>query len=538
MKPFARRRRALALDAAVCIFVSSATLLAAPSAASSPPVRDHAAPSTPDGPAVLGAAVAGSAVPSAAVEVADPHPVEERLDLTRARLAAYQAHGQALPDWARPLPTSAVPTLGAPPQAPVRNLQTGEGFETLDAAVAAASAGDTLRIHADMLDQSQIVLDKDLVLEGATGSEVLRAAEDTGTSGDDRAWFLVAPGVEVHVRDLVFDGSGRLIYQAFRQRGSGSFARVEFRAIEFEPAGPSFAGFAVVAFGDGPVDVLDSSFSDIGRVGVLYFGTGVAGSLAAGNRYVGKGDGPFLDYALEANGGAVVAWWNNTATDCRGLVPLDSSQAAGLLVTTFSGAGTTALVHENDLTDNAIGLAVGFGDSDTATVEAAFNRLVGNVVSGLRNESTVALDGERNWWGCNGGPGAPGCDAIDGDGTVDAEPWLVLTAQALGEPLCFGEVTRLVADLTRDSTGASTAFDGRVPAGIPATFTQGVLGTVAPLATSFDAGWATTGYTAGGVPGLETIDVTVDAETLPLTFEIGNTVFCDGFESGDLSAWS
>jgi hypothetical protein len=53
------------------------------------------------------------------------------------------------------------------------------------------------------------------------------------------------------------------------------------------------------------------------RIGVIYFGAGVTGTFG-GNTYTGKGDGDWLDYAVEAGGGAN-AITNNTINENTGV---------------------------------------------------------------------------------------------------------------------------------------------------------------------------------------------------------------------------
>lgn len=489
------------------------------------PVR----PSTPDGPSSLRPLASEASRAASARFATDWSPLEARIEEAR--------HRENAPE---PRVAARAQALGEPWQ--VFNPRTGQGHMTLEEATAAAIAGDTLRIEADALGVGRITFDKNLTLEGANGDETLYATEPTGSTGDDRAWFLVEDGVHLEVQDLGFDGNEFAIYQAFRHRGTGSFRRARFRDIRFEPNGPLYQGTAIVAFG-GRVDVLDSAFSLIGRVGVLYFGDAADGSLAAGNLYVGKGDGDFLDYAVEVGAGASVALWNNRVLDCRGVVGGGGSgaQSAAFLVTTFSGAGTEALVRENDLEANGIGIGVGFDATDSSTVSAAFNRIVNSAVVGVRQESTVPMPAERNWWGCNGGLGSPGCDAAnDGAGMLDTDPWLVLRTVAIGPHMPTGASTLVGADLTWDSNGVRTRIDGTVPDGIPAALEGGLLGlgSVSPSESATIDGRAPAVYGADLVPGMDQVSSTVDNETVILDVLLEEALFFDGFESGTTSGWS
>lgn len=484
-------------------------------------------PSSPDGPTLPGLAPPTLPTPS-------PQLIEERLERTRERLASMRAaEGDALAPNRDPAHKPVEPRTDRLLGGNVRNVTTGDTYATLDAAVQDATAGDILQVETAVLPQGQIVIDRSLTLRGETGTEQIVASESTGNSGDDRAWFLVEAGVDFNVLELAFDGTGQSIYHAFRIRGSGSFTDVDFSNIEFEAGGPSFAGFGIVAFGDGPVDVLSCSFSQMGRVGVLYFGGDVSGSIARGNSYVGKGDGTFLDYGFEVGAGAVVALVENDVRANRGSEPTSGSDSAGFLLTTFFGAGTSVLAEDNNLTLNTLGIAIGAASDDTSSLDARENRFVGNT-TGIGNEGSTSADAERQWWGCNGGPGSLGCDTVAG--LVDADPWLIL--RFLPPLLCASEDVPLYADLRGDSDGGVTNRPILpVAPEFVATFTNGALGTVDPLVAPVIGGVASTTYQSPPAGADDMMTATVDNETVAQTFTTLDTVFCDGFESGDTSAW-
>ena len=418
---------------------------------------------------------------------------------------------------------------------PVLNLDSGLGYSSLQAAINAATAGDTLQVVAD-LAEGPVTVDRNLFIQGLMGSEVVRPTQDTGSSGDARAWFLVQPSVALVVRDLVFDGAGFKVFQGFRHRGLGLFERVHFRNIQFEPSGPTYQGTAVVAFGD-RVDVIDSTFEQIGRVGVLFFGGSVAGAEFRGNSYVGKGDGDFLDYGVEVNAGAVVWALNNVMVGCRGLAS-DGSTSAGLLATTFSGAGTAVVAESNQFLDNTYGARIGAAAGDTTFAMAAFNRLFGNEF-GITTGSDLPVDSQNNWWACNGGPGALGCDTastVDG-GVIDADPWLILEMPTMPSVKPNG-FAPLRARMWRNSDLEDTRPLGALADGIPGSFDAGSLGSVVPSAAVTSEGELSTLFVAGSVEGTTVTSLTVDSQTVNRSVAVESGIFCDGFESADTALWS
>lgn len=248
----------------------------------------------------------------------------------------------------------------------------------------ACPSGDTIRLAADTFTEGpQIVVDKDVSIVGAgKTATVVMTTGDTGASGNARGWFLVDPGIELHLSDLTLDGSGFKVHQAIRHQGEGTVDNVLFNQIKYNESGPHYAGTAIAAFGTGKVDVTNSMFTEIGRVGVLYFGSTLAGSVFSDNMYSGKGDGNFLDYMLDISNGAQVTVSGNTVTDNRGQASSDSSTSAGILVSTFFGPGTAATITGNIIEDNTTGIAIGFNNADTSTVTATCNRIRNNFQAG------------------------------------------------------------------------------------------------------------------------------------------------------------
>ena len=149
------------------------------------------------------------------------------------------------------------------------------------------------------------------------------------------------------------------------------------------------------------------------------------------------------------------------------------------------------------------------GDSVDDTVVVTANRIAGNAL-GVDNEDGSPIDARHNWWGCNGGPGATGCDGVSGD--VDADPWLVLRLTANPMPTAPGATSTATASLTTDSDDASVSFP-QFPVQ-PVSFattgaatlgmSTGSLGAVSSLDTALSL---------GGTPGAWTASVTLDNAT-------------------------
>jgi hypothetical protein len=302
---------------------------------------------------------------------------------------------------------TATPALAGP--SALENIDTGETFATIQAAIDDADTldGHTLQmLVAAHAEGPQVHFTKGLTLLGLGGSTTLTTTGDTAASGDARAWFLTAASTDVTFRDLVFDGTGFLVGQGIRNHGTLTVEGCDFTNIQYNASGPNYAGIAVGTFdADGLMTIRDCTFSNIGRIGVHIFEEAIVEDCV----YTGKGDGDFLDYfsCVDSFGASIgrATFRNCTVTDCRGVASVDGSGSAALLVTTFFGPGTEAVITDSKFTANAVGLFVGFDALDTSSVVANFNDLAGNTFAGAWNASPlIVVDARENWWGDAGGP--------------------------------------------------------------------------------------------------------------------------------------
>jgi parallel beta-helix repeat protein len=319
-------------------------------------------------------------------------------------------------------------------------------------AVAAASSGDVVHVDAGTFTTSaQVVVDKNLSMIGAgSGSTTINTSFSTSNGGDGRAWFLVQDGYDFDLSGMTLDGAGQLVYQAIRNKGEGSANDVVFTNIKYNPSGPDYAGIAIAAFGTGPFDVTGCAFSEIGRVGVLYYGPGVSGSSFTGNTYTGKGTGDWLDYTLDISAGAVVTVDDCAISGCRGVASVDGSTSAAIMVTTYFGAGTEATITNCTLTDNTAGIEVGYDASDASTVVAHQNDIHGNDTGVSSTNPTV--DATGNWWGVQSGPYHP---TLNPGGTGNPVSDHVLFEPWIGE---FEVTVAPAATLTNCSTPQTVTF--------------------------------------------------------------------------------
>ncbi len=256
---------------------------------------------------------------------------------------------------------------------PVQNVTQGTFHYTIQDAIDEAVEGDTIEVGAGTyVEEDQIVIDKDLTIVGEDKeTTIIKPAQDTGTSGDDRGWFLVEAGNEFNLSNVTLDGEGKDMVQAIRSNGTGTIENNIIKNI----TGGGGAMSGVVMFDN--MTIKDNEFENIGRVGIWAFGDDADNVVITGNTYTGKGDGTHLDYGIELSGGAKATITGNTITDCLGVAD-DGSTSAGISVTEHFGPGTEATINNNTFIDNRYGVYVGFGVGDESTVTAENNTFENN----------------------------------------------------------------------------------------------------------------------------------------------------------------
>jgi hypothetical protein len=386
--------------------------------------------------------------------------------------------------------------------------ESGCDASTLEQAVSQSHDGDTIIVHpGEYADAQAVAIEHDLTISGAgAGTTVLRPGFDN--ANQDGAWITVADGATISLSDVTLDGLGRKVGVALRFTGSASGAidRVTFRDISLQHP---HLGIAVATNKSGKpdpatgnVDISNSRFERIQRVGVLYKGN-VTGTFRD-NVYVGKGEGDHLDYALDISAGAQVEVIGNHISGNRGVAATDGSTSAGILLSTFYGAGTSATITRNTLVDNTTGVAIGYNDEDTSAVTMRGNRIVGNTY-GISSR-VPSVDADDNWWGCNAGPGASGCDGVVG---VDAPTrWTVMGLTADRPTIDVFDGTPVRADLTHNNAGEAIPGGG-VPDGTDVAFATSMWN-VQPSAATSD-GAAAAMLSSDGTRGVGTVTATLDA---------------------------
>ncbi len=164
----------------------------------------------------------------------------------------------------------------------------------------------------------------------------------------------------------------------------------------------------------------------------------------------------------------------------------------------------------------------------TGHVRIEDNRIVGTTHLGVENQASGSLDAERNWWGCNAGPGAQGCDAASAG--VNAEDNILLVGlvgprkketgyyelpRGNSITLYPGEQAEVGAALMDNGDGIVLGASTKE---VPVSFYSS-LGTFAYPTSTFQNGSTIRVFTAGSTPGEGSIVVSFDNQhtLIPVT---------------------
>jgi hypothetical protein len=207
------------------------------------------------------------------------------------------------------------------------------------------------------------------------------------------------------------------------------------------------------------------------------------------------------------NGGGLITTSGNSYSVTNSTFTNNTAQSA-------SGGGGglydesgTLTANTNTFTGNqatgasASGNALSSADGGGTNMTANFNRIVSN--SGSSSDvhagsgSTASIT--NNWWGCDGGPGAAGCDIVGGSGTATFNPWIVLKTTASPSTVNYGDSTTLTTSFLQNSSGGTlTAGQVSVLISLPVTWTNAAHGTLSNQVTTIQSnGTATATFTAG-----------------------------------------
>jgi hypothetical protein len=269
-----------------------------------------------------------------------------------------------------------------------------ENFGQLQEALEAVNAGGTVLIQAGQYQVPRLVIDKSLTIRGEDGV-ILLAAEDTSSSGASGSWLQVESGCLVELQNLCLNGNDKRINSALYGSGTLIVRNCSFTNIKYL----SNKGRAIVLLGDNSV-VEECSFSQIGRTGIHLYSC--KNALLQRNTYTGKDGGDFLDYGIEADGGAEATICHNTIRACKGILAATGLCSAGIMIISDTADNPSrAIIKNNIISTNHYGVLVGATANDCSQVQIENNDLADNLGSAVKS-SSHDISAEKNYWGAKG----------------------------------------------------------------------------------------------------------------------------------------
>ena len=445
---------------------------------------------------------------------------------------------------------------------------------TIQAAVTAAHAGDTVDIHAGAYDGDVIVAaGKDgLTIRGAqaghpadsVGAGPRPSGETVITSsGTGGFWVMSAnftlDGVTLSGgEDGVFNDPGapdsglRVLNSIFINLGTGIVPQGDGAHPDFishnafigaAPTSPFLPGAAIGTDSHPGALVIDHNLFRDDAVGFQAvprpnFPDTFPSSLDITDNRVDSTGGRPAGALVSTAGGTDVTIARNTVTDyatsaivarhVHGLRVTDNTMSSRFgsgfpsvyLPSPGPGHESTDIdIERNNIAGSGSGGIHILGGAALGTVQIHFNRVrtPQRFLTGVSNLSEATVDATENWWGCNAGPSDSACSSVSGD-RVDTSPWLVLRLDGpdriTDRP---GAGAGLSANLLHDSDGnAFDPYDFLSPAVTLAT-SGGLLDTSSP---AFSLGSARAILTDDGSNGAD-VHATLDGQTVTHHVDFG-----------------
>jgi hypothetical protein len=361
------------------------------------------------------------------------------------------------------------------------------------------------------------------------------------TSGTGYSLFIVGTGTTANTVIQQTDGDDRIFEEDFGISGNNpvSISNVTLtggNCTNDTTNDCNFGGGAILA-GSFPGDdltltnvVLSNNSagkpSDVAAGGAVNFGgpnMTVTSSTFSGNSCDDEGAAFLFTDSADTSGNLVVTNSTFTSNVCTntGAVSLEgaSGTSATISGSTFTGNKATEATFGS-------GGAIKAGANVGYSLTVSNSRITGNSAaqgSGVYIESdpSPAAALINNWWGCNGGPGASGCDTVfidPSDGSqANFNPWLVLGISAASTQINPNASTGVTATIDTNSSGG-TGFS--VPNGTAISF-GATLGTISGASASFTSGQATATFNSGSTTGAGSATATVDSQEVSVTINIG-----------------
>jgi CSLREA domain-containing protein len=210
----------------------------------------------------------------------------------------------------------------------------------------------------------------------------------------------------------------------------------------------------------------------------------------------------------------------------------------------INSPGTTTTITGSNFQGNSAGTGGAIAvDNDfggkSNTLQISLSRIAGNTAtngSGISGGDPGSPSGSgagkitatENWWGCNGGPGATGCDrtaqfnVASGDSLI-TNPYAVLSLSASPTSVNQGDSITLTAGITKDNNGSliSGAFPG--VQSLTPTYSTNVAGDTIASQPFSSAGVSTATLTPSSASS-NTASVMFDSQSLSTGYTVNSSI--------------
>ena len=403
-----------------------------------------------------------------------------------------------------------------------------------------ASAAGTIAVNtpADLNGIGPGCSLRDAILSANSGSDVGGCAGASGTTDtiDVPAGFYDLASGELDVgtaygSNITIQGAGSgdtIIDQASASARVFNLDPNVVGSVAISISGVTISGGSAQAFGGGailgggPADTLTLSDSVVS-------GNDCSGNNSgAGINWSPAGNVTITDSTFSSNtcneaGGAIVYTTDGGTLDITGSTFTNNtsgavgSAGAALFLGQSGDTATTFTVDNSTFTGNyttndGIGGAIYVG---SGSLTANYDRITGNSADlgggiAVRGGSAVATD---NWWGCNSGPNATGCDTVNASGgTLTSSPWITLTDSPSPSTVQSYQASTLTASVLQDSSSNTlTSADVSAMVGVPVTWGSALHGTLSAEQTTIQpSGTATASLTPDGSCDSESATASLD----------------------------
>jgi len=305
----------------------------------------------------------------------------------------------------------------------------GQPYATIQAAIDAASDGDTIIVHPGTYDGFTIESKNDLSIIGQDGVTVNSA----NMFVDGVEWWVMAyvrNCTNIHIDGIVFDGAEIEVNMLEGIAYGDSTGSITGGAVR-NMIGSEWA-MGVCIWGDEE----GSTAVDISQLTVenCVMGIMVANAEVNLDGCSITGMAPDGGYGVEAMDNAQVTVENCVICDCWKEAPDLGEAGIGMMIALAEESEAiygiaderpcTVEMTGSTLCDNNCGIAV----YDDGNLTANFNNIAGNDLIGVHNGAIEEVDATNNWWGDASGPYNETSNPDGkGDGVsdnVDYSPWL------------------------------------------------------------------------------------------------------------------